>query len=242
MFFIILFTIFYTGLYYRKGENPPALQNAFTSAGAKFVNSEVYVWSDIGEQYKSMESLLEVADQLSIKIGILKNDDFSKKTVSNDSIDKTEIRGSTTDGKVVCISAQISKSKSDIDKSIISIDVTNESAQLDINDTANLLEENFESFGLNPKVNTCIIGCFDGKLDYGEMNRISRIILEDTKAQNINRISDKNLISVSAYSPLIDNNIEVQGKRINMNLALRYNAYEDKTYIWLATPVITIEY
>lgn len=74
------------------------------------------------------------------------------------------------------------------------------------------------------------------------MNRISRLILDGAKAKKVNGMSEKNLISVSAYSPLIDNNIEIEGRKINMNLALRYNAFEDKTYIWLATPVITIEY
>jgi len=34
----------------------------------------------------------------------------------------------------------------------------------------------------------------------------------------------------------------VNGKKVNMNLAIRYNSYEDRTYIWLATPVITVEY
>lgn len=240
MFFTILFTIFYTGIYYKEGENTFALQDAFSSTGAKFVNSEVYIWSYIDEQKNSPENLLNFADQLAIDLNITRNAPFSNKTVSNAFINKTDRIGTCSDGKSVCVSTQLSKDN--LQKSNISINVINELYHQDINDSARLLEEKFKKFGLNPKVNTCIVGCFDGKLDYEEMNRISKIILKDTKAKDIKGIYDNNLISISAYSPYIDNTIEVEGKRLNMNIALRYNAYEDKTYIWLATPVITIEY
>lgn len=240
MFFILLFTILHTGIYYRGEEKTSTLQDAFFSTGAKFVNSEVYVWSDISEQNHSPENLLNLADQLVIDLSVMKNDAFSKQTADNNSIDKTEIRGCCADGKSVCITTQLSNNNEQ--RSNISINVINEMIQHDISDIASLLEEKFRKYRLKPKVNTCIIGCFDGKLDNEEMIRISKIILENAKAKKINGISDNNLISISAYSPRIDNSIEIQGKRMNMNIALRYNAYEDKTYIWLATPVITIEY
>ena len=240
MFFTILFTIIYTGIYYKEVENTFALQDAFSSTGAKFVNSEVYIWSYIDEQKNSSENLFNFADQLAIELNITRDAAVSNKIVSNGFINKTDIIGTCADGKSVCVSTQLSKDN--IQKSNISVNVINKLNNQDINDSTRLLEEKFKKFGLNPKVNTCIIGCFDGKLDYEEMNRISKIILNGTKAKDIKGIYDNNLISISAYSPYIDNTIELEGKRLNMNIALRYNAYEDKTYIWLATPVITIEY
>ncbi|OPZ83473.1 MAG: hypothetical protein BWY74_04442 [Firmicutes bacterium ADurb.Bin419] len=179
---------------------------------------------------------------MSESVGVLKEKDYTINTLNNDFIRKTEIRGSTLDGKTVCIISQLNKGERDENNSSISVDIISELTQTDIYNTAKLIEEKFISFGLNPKVNTCITGYFDGKLDYMEMNRISGLILKDAKAKKIDGMSEKNMISVSAYSPLIDNNIEIMGRRTNINLALRYNAYEDKTYIWVATPVITIEY
>ena len=67
MFFIMLFTIFYIGIYYREGDNS-ILQNAFLSSGAKFVNSEIYVWSDMEDQDQSKEDLLNLADQLAMDL------------------------------------------------------------------------------------------------------------------------------------------------------------------------------
>ena len=239
MFFIMLFTIFYIGIYYREGDNS-ILQNAFLSSGAKFVNSEIYVWSDMEDQDQSKEDLLNLADQLAMDLSVVEKDTFSKQTADTYLMDKTEIKGVCADGKSVSITT--GKSKDNVQKTNISINVNNTMTSKDIADTVNVIKDKFKKFRLKPKVNTCIIGCFDGKLDYEEMHSISKNILKYAKAKKIDSISDNNLISISAYSPYIDNNIEVGGKRINMNLALRYNAYENKTYIWLATPVITIEY
>lgn len=242
MFFIIMFTISYAGLYYSEGTKKPTIQGSFLSAGANFVNSDVYVWCNTDKLWDEPDSIVKITDQLSDSVGILKNDDYTINTLNNDFIRKTEIRGSTSDGKTVCIISQLNKNESDENSSFISVNVIDELTQTDINNTAETLKEKFKSFGLNPKVNTCITGYFDGKLDYVEMNRISGLILKDAKAKEIDGISDKNLISVSAYSPFIDNSVEIMGRTTNINLALRYNAFEDKTYIWVATPVITIEY
>ncbi|NLL07190.1 MAG: YwmB family TATA-box binding protein [Clostridiaceae bacterium] len=240
MFFTILFKLFSTEVYYKGIENTFSLYDAFLSTGAKFVNSETYIWSYIDAQKHSSENILDFAQQLAIDLEITKSADFSNKTVSNSFTDKTDIIGTCAGDTSVCVSIQLNKDK--LQKSNISINVINKAEYQDINDSAILLEEKFRKIGLNPKVNTCIIGCFDGKLDYEEMNRISKTILKDTKAKDIKSIYDNNLISISAYSPYIDNTIELEGTRLNMNIALRYNAYENKTYIWLATPVITIEY
>lgn len=240
MFFIILFTIFQTRIYYRGEEKTCVLQDAFFSTGAEFVNSEVYVWADIDEHNNSTENLLNLAEKFVVDLSVVENNDFSKQTTNSNFIDETEIKGCCADGKIVCITTRLSKNSEH--RSNISINVINEMIQKDIIDSANLLEEKFRKYSLKPKVNTCIIGCFDGKLDNEEMDSISKIILNKAKAKKISVMSDNNLISISAYSPRIDNNIEIQGKKMNINLALRYNAYEDKTYIWLATPVITIEY
>lgn len=145
IFFTILFTISFAGLNYRNEEKKtPALQNAFSSTGAKFVNNEVYVWCKIDKQSEDQKSLLELADKLSDSVGMLKNSDFSKNTVNSDLICKTEIKGVTSDGKTVCITTQLNKNKSGTDKSFISIDLINELTQLDINGTANLLKENLK--------------------------------------------------------------------------------------------------
>jgi hypothetical protein len=48
--------------------------------------------------------------------------------------------------------------------------------------------------------------------------------------------------SVVGYTKKIREYIYSGKQKININLALRYNSYQDKTYLYLATPVITAEF
>ncbi|OZV13462.1 hypothetical protein CIW83_04260 [Tissierella sp. P1] len=50
------------------------------------------------------------------------------------------------------------------------------------------------------------------------------------------------LVSYTAYTPLIESSIFSGEKKVNLNLAIRYNENEDKTYIWIGTPIITTGY
>lgn len=108
--------------------------------------------------------------------------------------------------------------------------------------TAELLYGLFKESELKPEFNFCIVGNFNGQLDYLSLNDICLKLLEKANARSVEGIRDGNMISVSAYSPIIKESISANGRKVNLNLAIRYNSYEDKTYIWLATPVITREY
>jgi hypothetical protein len=100
----------------------------------------------------------------------------------------------------------------------------------------------FKDYGLKPRVNSCITGTFDGKLDYKRVDQIGSVVLEAAGAKKIEGIKDENLISVSAYSPVMGDSVMTGSEKVNLNLAIRYNSLENKTYIWLGTPVIAIEY
>ncbi len=92
------------------------------------------------------------------------------------------------------------------------------------------------------RITSCIVGNFEKKYSSDDMENIIASILEYADAREIERAKGDNFLSVSAYTPHIDDYIDMRTDRINLNIALRYNSYEEKTYIWLGTPVIALEY
>lgn len=74
------------------------------------------------------------------------------------------------------------------------------------------------------------------------MNEIANHLLKKAAARDVKTLREGGLISMTAYSPLLEGGIEFGRARVNLNLGIRYNSYEDRTYLWLATPVITTEY
>lgn len=100
----------------------------------------------------------------------------------------------------------------------------------------------YSKFGFNTEITTCITGTFDGKLEESEKITIVNKVLQVVNGTKIEGLRDSSLISISAYSPMIDNFIYTGYRKMNINIALRYNEYEDKTYLWMGTPIIATGY
>ena len=104
------------------------------------------------------------------------------------------------------------------------------------------LADVFGEYAGDPAINISITGSLDGRLDEEDLDRIYDKVFETIGADEVEGMDEAGLVSVSAFSPSIRDAVRVNGRRININMAARYNSYEGKTYIWLATPVITTEY
>lgn len=100
----------------------------------------------------------------------------------------------------------------------------------------------YSKFNVNPKITTCIIGTFNGKLKEDEKIKKVSKALYSINGRKIEGFFDDSLVSISAYSPAIDEFIYTGSNKMNVNIALRYNDYEDKTYIWIGTPIIAVGY
>ena len=62
-------------------------------------------------------------------------------------------------------------------------------------------------------------------------------------AKEIDRVKDENLFLLTAYSNLlVENNLEYLENKINLNIGIRYSENEDKTLIYMATPIIKLDY
>ncbi len=104
------------------------------------------------------------------------------------------------------------------------------------------LEHIYDELNSDIEVTTCIVGTYEGKLsDKEKYDKISKF-LNSIGGNKIEGMLNESLISVSAYSPNIDRFIYTGNKKMNLNIAMRYNEYEDKTYLWIGTPIITTGY
>ncbi len=87
-----------------------------------------------------------------------------------------------------------------------------------------------------------IVGYRSGKLSNTEVQRAIKAITRTAMARKVDEIADKTYYSTTMYSPLITQNIQYLNKTVNLQAASRYSEYDDKTYLWIATPLITYTY
>lgn len=99
-----------------------------------------------------------------------------------------------------------------------------------------------ESFGGRPRISTCLVGWLDGKLRDEEWNIHLRNGFNAVNATVIDKVRSNDFASFTGFSPAITEHLRVGNKRINVNMAMRYSPYDDRTYVTIGSPVITREY
>lgn len=103
---------------------------------------------------------------------------------------------------------------------------------------AKLIRDN----GGSARVNTCLVGWLDGKLE--EEEKVSKLnnAFKAIDASVISSLSYPNLASYTGFTPLVSEWLVVGKDRVNVNMVIRYSQYDNRTYVMLGSPVITREY
>jgi hypothetical protein len=239
--FILLFSVFYVKIRnpYISPEN--TLLKSFQNSEARFVNSELYLHGKLSGKTDTLEEIKQLVGDVEKHLGVVRNNSYSVTTKENDNLKKIELNGTTAGGMLVNASIQLDAVRNQAAEDYFSVSASSDSLA-GVENTRQALLEVCTKYRLQPKVISCLTGTWEGRVDNAKLNEICRSIFRETGAMKVEGVRDHNLISVSAYSPAIRDSIQVNGNRINLNLAIRYNAYENKTYLWLATPVISTEY
>jgi hypothetical protein len=100
----------------------------------------------------------------------------------------------------------------------------------------------FQQFGAKPHVSMAITGFFPGYLDQREARAQVKKILQRAEAKWVEGMTEGNLISVSGYTGNIQHHLVVGGRRVNINVALRYHETVDRTYLDIGSPLLDGSY
>ena len=226
----------------------------FTSyAGVKYNN-----WAD--NFMKTFEQTDAKFKFYNIKINCVVSDITNKNQIENicESIvnylnlntNKIKWREENSEGFKICAQIQdnsYSVSFTAIKKNnkeyYIIVDILNNKVYKNIVDIYQTLNDMFNKFSKDIDIYLCIAGEYTKNLQLYKSNDILENILYNMNAKEIDRIKEDNLISVTAYSNLlVENNLDYLDNKINLNIGIRYSENEDKTLIYMATPIIKLDY
>lgn len=134
-------------------------------------------------------------------------------------------------------------SKENKGESYIIVDINENKVYKNIVGNYAKLQKSLAKYSDKVDIYTCLIGEYDKKISLNRCNNIVTNILNNFNAKEIERIEDDNFMSITAYSKKLNGtNIEYLGKKINLNIGMRYSEYDQKTLIYVATPLIKLDY
>lgn len=95
---------------------------------------------------------------------------------------------------------------------------------------------------VQPLIYTCLEGYLDGKLRKGVWTYCLQDAFNAVGAKLLTTTQNEHYASYTGYTPLLSESVSVGADKVNLNAAMRYNAFEGRTYVVIASPMITIEY
>ena len=125
----------------------------------------------------------------------------------------------------------------------IIVDILNNKVYKNIENIYTKLENELSEYSNDVDINVCIAGEYTKKLKKAKISDILQKILYNMYAEKISDIEEENFLSVNAYSKLLkENNLKYLDREMNLNIGIRYSEDDDRTTIYMATPIIKIDY
>ncbi len=242
--FILVISIFIVMIRQDKpySQTAHAVERVFAETGAIAVSSEVYVRGTTGRKVLDENDVRSLLEDMVNGTGAKYSGDIPVfNTIDNDYAEGVEINYIIDEYKSIQLSVANETNKDPGDTSI-AVSFLDTSRKPSVRSNAAAVAGSLEKRGIEYEINISLTGSVDGKMEKAEIEDLYMRAFGSIGADSVEGIDDNGLVSVSAFSPSIGDAISVNGKKVNINMAARYNSYEDKTYIWLAAPVITTEY
>lgn len=217
------------------------LYRAMQAAGAEVKTLTIHSYAAITMQENNIEDLDRVVSKLIFDFG-LKEKDLVKEIVQNSTERSIKICGNV-DGQNINITLKRLFAENIDDKIHLSIRIEEENPEDDhLIDMKEKLIKVFQNFFVAPHITTCLEGYLDGKLRKGMDDCCIQDALDSVGAELNSRVDGGNYISVTGYTSLIDDKIMAGNMPVNLNMAVRYHALDNRTYITIGSPLILVEY
>ncbi|KUO72941.1 MAG: hypothetical protein APF77_10700 [Clostridia bacterium BRH_c25] len=222
--------------YYTEEE---ALITSFESTGAAVLESTISCWVKLNGKFLDIKQIEAEMSRIVSRI-YLDKATVEKNVESDDRLNKIVLYGSQGD-KAYNIAIESIKEETGGETYIV-FDVSMGKNYKDlINERQNIINAvQLDESSIN--CSSCIIGTYKGRLGEKDVEKKSRIALQSINAKKVEGIENDELKSISAFSTSVGGYVMSDQNRVNVQLAIRYSSYDDKTYIWIGTPLIPMGY
>ncbi|MDD6572560.1 MAG: YwmB family TATA-box binding protein [Thermoflexaceae bacterium] len=109
-------------------------------------------------------------------------------------------------------------------------------------DYQKVLKELFAEMEIDGDVTVNLTGYQEGRADLALKSMITDQLIEQMDASIVAQNRTEELFTVYAYTDKVDDFIKVSGKKINLNISAYYDENDDRTYFYVATPIINTDY
>lgn len=224
--------------YASRNEEP--IMTCFEASEAKLEGSMLSGWVSVDNTFMDKQELNSKLDM--IISGLEFDKDRSKKIIeASEGMFKATLT-SFKDSVVYTIIIESMRNEDMSEKSYCVFTAKYDVSNYRMMEDKVLAEKTFTEEELPIKLDILMTGSYKGKVTKNQSESIINKLLKSIAAHKVESMEDEEVMSVSSYSSRINNYINSKGRKINLQIAMRYSEYDNKTYLWIGSPIIPFEY
>lgn len=253
---ILTSSIVFLGLKHQNKDKLQLMMDILNRVDGSFIEGDISLGGAILDEFIEMDTMEQIGESIKDKLGIkgilLKGqfsdldqlkDHYHKEYIMQEGFNQLIIRGMDDKDNFITISLSSYIGEEErTGETCLYINLINDKHFIENNDIIKRVEKIFDKYDKAINVTSCIVGSINGNIDL-DVSKAKVLEATDTiDGKVVEKYEEDGIVSYSIYSPFIEEYIYTGPKKMNLNIALRYSELEDKTYILIGTPIITIGY
>ena len=216
-----------------------SISTAFTDSvdGEEWCELDTYIegYGKFGVCYLTQEEKERLVENIASALGITSS--YGLATVCEDEVNITVLSKESVDGSVT-----IKAITQEPQAQYVYVNITvynNIDCAVSYRE---LVEGMFDAMGIQGNVNMNLVGSLEGALNSTEKNELADGLLDRLGAKVVTENRDNDIFTIYAYSKGAGSYITIGGNKINMNIAIGYDEEQNRTKVYLASPVNSLDY
>lgn len=241
--FLVILAILYSVALLEIGNNKneeETLITTFNYSQFQPIQVNINTWGTLNNSFSSLEEMKVQSKKITDALKIYTIDTVEEK--DSDTLNELTIIRISKHAKTTVKLQSIRYPETDMANTYVIIDIILYNKYESLTYLKKKLDRIYDENIIKPNTNITITGSVDGELSKKEKEKISQEIMNNIGAKVEDSYETEKIYSIYGYTKIIDDFIVSNNKKINVNCAFRYNEYEEKTYLYLATPLISVEY
>ena len=216
-----------------------SISTAFTDSvdGEEWCELDTYIegYGKFGVCYLTQEEKERLVENIASALGITSS--YGLATVCEDEVNTTVLSKESVNGSVT-----IKAITQEPQAQYVYVNITVYNNIDCAGSYRELVEGMFDAMGIQGNVNMNLVGSLEGALNSTEKNELADGLLDRLDAKVVAENRDSDIFTIYAYSKGAGSYITIGGSKINMNIAIGYDEEQNRTKVYLASPVNSLDY
>lgn len=230
-----------------KAQNVPVtltepLSAAMQATGAEVDSFYIYAWEKLPKEFENIAIFMKIEKEILSQLGF-SEDQYTIEVIENTEKIDVKAKVELENKKIMITICNIIEPDTSKNITYLSVNYMEKSAEEDkLIQTKAKLKNIMRKFHSSPTISTCLKGYLDGKLRNDELSLRLQDGFDSIGGVPIKRTDAKTYFSYVGFAPTIEERVIAGKDIVNLNMVMRYNEYDGRTYVIIGSPVISIEY